>query len=110
SGYFHPTDPTGDYPLDLGSAAKNDAANVHKQFARLRSRLAGLPLYIGFYIGRADAYRPFVGENEQFNQELSRAGIGHVFRLYAGGHSVALWSQQAPAWLRLALNHLAPAR
>jgi len=110
SGYFHPTDPTGTIPLDLGTSAKNAAANVHRQLTAVEARLDRSPLFIGFYIGRNDSYRAFVGENEQFNQELSRAGIGHVFRLYAGGHSSALWSAQAPAWLRLALNALAPAR
>ena len=31
SGYFHPTDPTGTKPLDLGSRRRNTAANVHRQ-------------------------------------------------------------------------------
>jgi putative tributyrin esterase len=110
SGYFHPTDPTGTMPLDLGTSARNAAANVHRQLQAEERKLDRSPLFIGFYIGRGDSYRAFVGENEQFNQELSRAGISHVFRLYAGGHSVSLWSRQAPAWLRLALNRLAPAR
>jgi S-formylglutathione hydrolase FrmB len=110
SGYFHPTDPTGTMPLDLGTSARNAAANVHRQLTATAAKLDRSPLFIGFYIGRSDAYRAFVSENEQFNQELSKAGIGHVFRLYAGGHSSALWSRQAPAWLRLALNALAPAR
>jgi S-formylglutathione hydrolase FrmB len=110
SGYFHPTDPTGDYPLDLGSTAKNDAANVHKQFARLRSQLKELPLYIGFYIGRADQTGSFVDENEQLNRELSAAGIPHVFKLYPGGHQQSLWSSEATTWLGLAINHLRPAR
>jgi S-formylglutathione hydrolase FrmB len=110
SGYFHPTDPTGDYPLDLGSTAKNDAANVHKQFARLRAQLAGLPLSIGFYIGRNDPTGSFVAENEQLNRELTAAKIPHVFKLYPGGHQQSLWSREAKTWLGLALNHLARAR
>lgn len=110
SGYFHPTDPTGAYPLDLGSAQRNAAANVHKQFARIEARLDTLPLYIAFYIGRDDPTGSFVSENEQLNQELSAAGVPHVFRLYPGGHQQSLWTAQAPAWLSLALNHLAPAR
>jgi enterochelin esterase family protein len=110
SGYFHPTDPSGDYPLDLGSAEKNAAANVHTQFARLRARLARRPLYIGFYIGRDDQTGQFVAENEQLNRELSAAGIPHVFKLYPGGHEQSLWSSEAPTWLGLALNHLTAAR
>jgi len=110
SGYFHPTDPTGAYPLDLGSKQKNAAANVHEQFAKIEARLDELPLYIAFYVGRDDPTGSFVAENEQLNQELSAAGVAHVFRLYPGGHQQSLWAAEAPAWLTLALNHLAPAR
>jgi enterochelin esterase-like enzyme len=110
SGYFHPTDPSGDYPLDLGSSAKNDAANVHEQFAKLRSRLAKLPLAIAFYIGRDDPTGSFVAENEQLNRELTAARIPHAFKLYPGGHVQSLWSSEARAWLGLALKDLAAAR
>lgn len=110
SGYFHPTDPTGSYPLDLGSTAKNNAANVHKQFAKLETQLDRLPLYIAFYIGRDDPTGSFVAENEQLNQELSSAGVAHVFRIYPGGHQQSLWASEATPWLGLALNHLSAAR
>jgi S-formylglutathione hydrolase FrmB len=110
SGYFHPTDPSGDSPLDLGSPSRNSAANVHKQLAALEARLDRLPLYIAFYIGRSDPTGTFVAENKQLNRELTAAGIPHVFRLYDGAHTQALWARHAPAWLRLALNHLSPAR
>jgi enterochelin esterase-like enzyme len=107
SGYFHPTNPAGTEPLDLGSAAKNDSADVHKQIETTAARIKRLPLYIAFYVGRDDGR--FSPENEQFNQELTRAGIPHVFRLYAGGHNQKLWQRYAPTWLSLALAHLAPA-
>jgi S-formylglutathione hydrolase FrmB len=110
SGYFHPTDPTGSVPLDLGSKARNAAANVHRQLTKLEGALDQDPLYIAFYIGKNDSYTQFVAENEEFNQELSAAGIAHVFRLYPGGHSQSLWAAEAPAWLALALNHLQPPR
>jgi len=108
SGYFHPTDPTGTKPLDLGSTARNTSADVHRQAIAAGSRLKQLPTFIAFYVGRDD-WR-FSAENEQLNQELSRAGIPHVFRLYAGGHDQRLWQRYAPAWLSLALAHLAPAQ
>jgi enterochelin esterase-like enzyme len=108
SGYFHPTDPTGTKPLDLGSPAKNESADVHRQLSVTASRIRQLPTFIAFYVGRDD-WR-FSAENEQLNQELSRAGIPHVFRLYAGGHDQRLWQRYAPAWLALALAHLAPAQ
>ena len=79
---------------------------MHRQ--ALEARLDRLPLYIAFYVGRSDPL--FVSENERLNQELSAAGIDHVFRLYPGGHSQTRWAAQAPAWLTLALKHLAPAR
>jgi S-formylglutathione hydrolase FrmB len=106
SGYFHPTDPTGTESLDLGSSARNAKANVHRQ--ALEAQLDRLPLYIAFYVGRSDPL--FVDENQQLNQELSGAGISHVFRIYPGGHSQTLWASEAPAWLTLALGHLAAPR
>ena len=108
SGYFHPTDPTGLQGLDLGSRADNDRANVHTQARKLRSTLRSVRTSIAFYVGKSDTR--FEAENEQLNQELSRAGISHVFRLYAGGHDQRLWSRYAPAWLALALSHLAQAQ
>jgi enterochelin esterase-like enzyme len=77
---------------------------------KIEARLDALPLYIAFYIGRQDPTGSFVAENEQLNQELSAAGVAHVFRLYPGGHQQSLWSSEATQWLNLALNHLAPAR
>ncbi|MHB8470614.1 MAG: alpha/beta hydrolase [Gaiellaceae bacterium] len=103
SGYFHPTDPTGTVALDLGASR-----NVHRQLLAVAPQLRRSPTFIAFYVGRSDAR--FAAENEQFNHELSAAGIAHVFRLYAGGHSQALWQSYAPAWLSLALGHLSPAR
>jgi enterochelin esterase-like enzyme len=108
SGYFHPTDPTGTKSLDLGSDAANAHADVHRQLQASVGRLKSLPTFIAFYVGRDD--RRFSAENEQLNQELSRAGVPHVFRIYAGGHDQSLWRAYATAWLRLALAHLAPAQ
>jgi S-formylglutathione hydrolase FrmB len=104
SGYFHPTDPTGTIPLDLGSQALNAAADVHRQTKRVLAQLHALPTLIAFYVGRSDTR--FAGENEVLNQELTRLRVPHVFRIYPGGHTQALWAQYAPAWLGLALSHL----
>lgn len=108
SGYFHPTDPTGTKALLLGSPAGDDDANVHKQAQRVRTQLRRLPTLIAFYVGASDTR--FEAENEQLNQELSRAGVAHIFRLYPGSHSQSLWGRYAPSWLALALAHMAPAR
>jgi S-formylglutathione hydrolase FrmB len=107
SGYFHPTDPTGTKRLDLGSASANAAADVHSQLQSSRAQLKTLKPFIAFYVGLADTR--FRAENEQLNLELSRAGIAHVFRLYAGGHDQKLWQTYAMPWLALALAHLDPA-
>jgi enterochelin esterase-like enzyme len=106
SGYFHPTDPTGTKPLDLGSALANARADVHRQLQSSRGRLKDLRTFIAFYVGRDDTR--FVAENRQLNQELARAGIPHVFRVYPGGHDQRLWQREAAPWLGLALGHLAP--
>ena len=98
SGYFHPTDPTGTKALDLGSSVANAQADVHHQLQATRKQLKTLPTLIAFYVGRDDTR--FLAENEQLNQELSRAGIPHVFRIYSGGHN-----QVAVAAVRGAVAH-----
>jgi len=108
SGYFHPTNPAGTEPLDLGSPKRNRQANVHRQVQVKHAKLRKAQTFIAFYVGRDDDR--FAAENEQLNRELSRAEIPHVFRLYPGGHEQRLWQRYAPAWLALALTHLDPAR
>lgn len=104
SGYFHPTDPTG-----TKAVAAPPSANVHNLIGRLRASQKKWPTFFAFYVGRGDAR--FRAENERFSRELAAAGVRHVFQVYAGGHSTALWERQAPHWLRLALAHLdAPTR
>ena len=50
----------------------------------------------------------FRAENVQLDAELRKAGVVHTFDVYPGGHETALWQRHAPAWLALALRHLAP--
>jgi S-formylglutathione hydrolase FrmB len=104
SGYFHPTNPAGTAPLPRGPAT-----NAHTLVGELRADERRRPTFFAFYVGRGDVR--FRAENERFSRELSSAGVRHVFQLYAGGHSTALWERQAPHWLALALAHLdAPTR
>jgi enterochelin esterase-like enzyme len=98
SGYFHPTDPTGTQPL-----ARGPAASVHTQVGVLRRAST----FFAFYVGRGDSR--FLAENQQLNRELVTAHVPHVFHVYAGKHTTALWQAHAVAWLRLALDHLKPA-
>src|SRR5437764_484636 len=49
SGYFRATDPTGTKPLDLGSAARNRQADVHRQVQAHDARLKAAAPYIAFY-------------------------------------------------------------
>lgn len=102
SGYFHPTDPTGTRALNLGADA-----DVHKVLPSVRGTLRARKTFIAFYVGRND-WR-FYDENETLNQELSEAGVAHVFRAYPGGHDQSLWQRYAAPWLELALEHLSAA-
>jgi S-formylglutathione hydrolase FrmB len=97
SGYFHPTDPSGTQPL-----ARGPAANVHTLVGALR----GGSTFFAFYVGRGD--NRFLAENEQIDRELVATHLPHVFEVYAGQHTTALWEAHAVPWLRLALRHLEP--
>jgi putative tributyrin esterase len=104
SGYFQATDPAGDRILDLGSGAANGAATVPAG-ATLAAALAAHPALIAFYVGDQDTR--FLAMNREFDASLRAAGVAHTFRVYPGGHTGALWRSQAPAWLTIALSHLA---
>jgi len=108
SGYFHPTDPSGLHALDLGSPSANRRASAHTFVRSLRRAFTHRPTFFGFYVGQQDDR--FRDENVQLHRELAAARVPHVFELYRGGHEQALWNRHAPAWLRLALDHLARAR
>jgi len=107
SGYFHPTDPTGEKSLDLGSTAANRRASAHSFVRSLRRTFAKRPTFFAFYVGARDSR--FLGENLQLHRELTAAKVPHVFEVYGGGHSQSLWLRHATPWLRLAVEHLAPA-
>jgi len=61
---------------------------VHAVLPTVRTTLRQTKTFIAFYVGRSD--RRFFGENETLNQELSEAGVAHVFRAYAGSHHQSL--------------------
>jgi hypothetical protein len=95
-----PTDPGGTQALDRGPRA-----NVHNLIAGLRAMERRRPTFFAFYVGRGDTR--FRAENVQLDRELDAARVPHLFQLYPGGHETAVWKQHAPAWLGLALRHLA---
>jgi S-formylglutathione hydrolase FrmB len=107
SGYFHPTDPSGLHALDLGSPTANRRASAHSFVRSLRGAFSRRPTFFAFYVGQQDDR--FRDENVQLHRELAAARVPHVFELYRGGHEQALWNRHAPAWLRLALDHLSRA-
>ena len=107
SGYFEATDPSGWYLLNLGSPQANAAARVPRD-QTLKAELAKHPTFLGFYVGRQDTR--FLADNIAYSNALSAVGIPHRFRIYPGGHSGALWSSQATAWLGYALSALAARR
>jgi enterochelin esterase-like enzyme len=108
SGYFHPTDVSGTAGLDLGSPAKNARASAHSFVGSLRKSFAYDGTLLAFYVGSGD--KRFRSENELLDRELSAAHVPHLFRVYPGAHTQTLWTRHAPAWLALALDHLAAPR
>lgn len=100
SGYFHATDPTGT------TAVAGPNASAHNYVEQLRKQ----PTLLAFYIGKQDQYPQFVAENKQFDRELTAAHVPHLFELYPGGHTEALWKRHAVPWLKLALARLAKPR
>jgi enterochelin esterase-like enzyme len=107
SGYFVPTDPSGLDKLDRGSQAANARASLHTLVKTSVPEIKESHPFFAFYVGSHDTR--FLAENVQLNRELNGAHIAHVFEVYAGGHTTALWERHAAGWLRLALSHLAPA-
>jgi S-formylglutathione hydrolase FrmB len=108
SGYFHPTNPSGTQPLDLGSASRNASASAHAFVTTLRRDQKRRPTFFAFYVGKQDAR--FRDENIRLDRELDAAGVRHFFAVYPGAHESTVWSAHAKAWLRLAANHLASSR
>ncbi len=108
SGYFHPTDPTGQSPLDIGSPQANAHASAHTFVPKLRRAFRQDPTFFAFYVGTSDAR--FRAENELLDRELSAARVPHVFELYPGSHEQSFWNAHAVTWLRLALDRLAAPR
>lgn len=103
SGYFVATDPSGLHVLKLSSAKAQAAATVPSG-NHLRQSLRRHPTLVAFYVGRSDSR--FLTMNRVFDATLTQHGVAHVFRTYPGGHQLALWQGQAPAWLRMALTYL----
>jgi enterochelin esterase-like enzyme len=104
SGYFVATDPTGDRVLDLGTSTANANARVPSG-SDLETEVSTWPSLIDFYVGRQDSR--FLGMNQAFDSALTRSGVRHLFKVYPGGHSGALWRSEAPPWLTMALRFLA---
>jgi putative tributyrin esterase len=107
SGYFHPTDPSGTKALNLGSPQADARASAHALVSDVRAAIHHYPTLLAFYVGRSDTR--FRAENVRLDRELTRAGVAHLFRLYAGDHSPQLWQNEAAAWLALAVKYLEPA-
>jgi enterochelin esterase-like enzyme len=103
SGYFHPTDPTGEFALDRGALT-----SAHSYVRTLAAADAHRQTLFAFYVGNRDTR--FLTENEQLDRELTRAHVPHTFDVYPGGHQTSLWQSHATAWLALALRHLAAPR
>jgi enterochelin esterase-like enzyme len=109
SGYFHPTDPAGSQPLELGSPEADSAASVHTYVARAKAIFERWrPTYFGFYVGDADPH--FLSENEELHRELLAGQVPHVYSVYPGAHSSAFWQQHEQDWITAAVENLDQAR
>jgi enterochelin esterase-like enzyme len=103
SGYFVATDPSGYQILNLGSAKANSAAQVPSG-SGLKDEVTSWPALIAFYVGAQDSR--FLAMNRQFDAALTKSRVTHVFSIYPGGHSSALWRSHAQHWLGMALDSL----
>ncbi|MGI8506590.1 MAG: alpha/beta hydrolase [Solirubrobacteraceae bacterium] len=103
SGYFAATDPSGDHILNLGSSKANSDARVPSG-SGLAGALKTWPALIAFYVGAQDSR--FLAMNKLYDAALTQSGVAHVFRIYSGGHTSALWHAQASHWLGVALDSL----
>lgn len=105
SGYFHPTTLDGDAPQDVGDDRANRLASVHSYVRHALAIFARHPTFFGFYVGDKDLR--FAKENRQLDRELTRHRVPHVFAVYPGAHSGALWNRHEDGWIVTALDHLA---
>ena len=106
SGYFVITTPEGK-PKDLGSAEANADASAHAHTPQLEDEFRPYgKTFFGFYIGAQDPYNGFVDNNKALDEELTKAGIPHVFEIYQGAHDGAFWSEHQDQWLATAAQRL----
>ncbi len=103
SGYFAATDPAGDRVLDFGSTEANSNAQVPSG-GGLEQEVRRWPALIAFYVGDQDAR--FLAMNQQFDAALNQSRVKHLFKVYPGAHTAALWSAHGPYWLGLAIDSL----
>jgi enterochelin esterase-like enzyme len=108
SGYFHPTNPSGTGPMNVGSPQAQAASSVHTYVPRLRRSFQRFPTSFGFYIGDQDGR--FLAENRRLDRQLRAAGVPHRFAVYHGGHERRLWMAHMEDWVSDAVHALRPAR
>jgi putative tributyrin esterase len=107
SGYFHPTNPAGDAPLDVGSPDADEAASVHSYVSGARRIFARYkPLFLGFFVGDEDPH--FVPDNERLHRELLAAKVPHAYAVYPGAHTGAFWAAHEQEWIEMAVQRLTP--
>jgi enterochelin esterase-like enzyme len=108
SGYFHPTNPAGNAPLDVGGPEEDKAASVHTYVASARSVYRRFPTRLGFFVGDED--KRFLAENQALHRELLEAGVHHAYAVYPGGHTGTFWAAHEQQWIDYAVAFLRPVR
>ena len=100
SGYFVPTDPTGQAKLDRGSQAANDRASLHTLVKTSVPEIKEAHPFFAFYVGRGDSR--FLAENVRARPRAERrARRARLRRLRRWPHDHALGA---------ARRHVAPPR
>lgn len=80
------------------------APPVLPSVAHLLALLAGLALVV--LAPKLWQDSRFLSMNRQFDAALTQSHVAHLFKIYPGGHSSALWGAQAQHWLGIALDSL----
>jgi enterochelin esterase-like enzyme len=106
SGYFFPTNPAGTQEMSVGLRLEQARADLNSYVDDARELYARYHPFFGFFVGDQDSR--FVAANVELDRRLTKAGVPHVFRLYHGGHSSAVWDAHEAAWTLLECQHLRP--
>jgi len=100
SGYEQAADLKSIFGGDKALVAANSPSVT---LPRVAGALRQAKTYVWAYSGTTDSFR---AQNAAFAAELARAGVVHRFRVIRGGHTWAIWRDQAAGALLAASDHV----